>query len=67
MTPTNDFSHLWNDLPDEERERLFPHMLEHQILILWQSKVRAIKAHNKHMADTNELMNNLERELSKYR
>ncbi len=65
-TPTNKFSHLWNELPKDERKRLMPHMLESQILHLWQCKQKAITAHKKHMREIDEWAANLERELSGY-
>ena len=63
--PTNDFSHLWNDLPIEERKRLMPNMIETQILHVWQCKRIAILAHKKHMAQLNDWIKNLESDLPK--
>jgi hypothetical protein len=66
-TPPNDFTHLWNDLPDDERNRLFPYMIENQILIIWQSKEKAIRAHRAHMREIDRHIENLEHELNKFK
>ena len=65
MKPTNDYDHLWNDLPHEERCRLMPHMIEAQKLHVWQCKQKAIKAHKRHMAELDDLLRNLEGDLAK--
>jgi hypothetical protein len=62
--PPNEYNHLWNDLPTEERLRLWPHMAESQLLHIWQVKQKAITAHKAHMADLDEWMGNIEHELS---
>jgi len=64
--PVFKHTHLWNDLPDDERVRLFPYMIENQMLILWQARQRSIKSHERHMREIDSLMQNLEHELSKY-
>lgn len=51
-------SHLWNDLPIEERRRLMPCMIERQILHYEQCKNKAIRSHRKLMADYNSHINN---------
>lgn len=53
-------SHLWNDLPDEERARLMPHMTESHILHIEQCKLKAIAAHKKHMKELNDHIKSLE-------
>ena len=60
------YSHLWNDLPFEERARLMPHMLESQILHIKQAKIKAVRAHRSLMREFNERMNGLQIELNKY-
>jgi hypothetical protein len=65
IKPTNDFDHLWNDLPFEERKRLMPHMVESQKLHIWQCKIKAIAAHKKHMKELDDWLSNLELELRK--
>ena len=65
IKPTNNFSHLWNDLPFDERKRLMPHMIERQRVHIWQCKQTAIKAHKKHMKELDDWLKNLESELKK--
>ena len=48
------YNHLWNELPQAERERLMPHMLESQILHIEQCKLKAISTHKKLMKELNE-------------
>jgi len=63
--PTNDFDHLWNDLPIDERKRLMPHMVEAQKLHIWQCKQKAILAHKNHMRSLDDWLKNLNDELKK--
>lgn len=65
--PNNDFTHLWNDLPFEERSRLMPYMVQSQKLQIWQVKQKAIAAHKKHMRELDDWMANLDSELRKYK
>ena len=65
--PTNDFSHLWNDLPFEERKRLMPHMIEAQKLHIWQCKQKAISAHKSNMRELDTWLDNLNKDLAKYK
>lgn len=64
---THDFTHLWNDLPFEERSRMMPYMVESQKLHIIQTKQKAIDAHNRQMREIDEWIKNLDRELDKYR
>jgi len=57
------YNHLWNDLPEAERERLMPHMLESQILHIEQCKQKAVNAHRKHMKELNDQIKNIEHSL----
>lgn len=41
----NDYKHLWNDLPKEQRVKLMPHMIESQIMHIEQTKLKAIRHH----------------------
>ena len=66
VEPTNDFSHLWNGLPFEERKRLMPHMIEAQKLHIWQCKQKAILAHKLHMRELDTWLDSLNKELAKY-
>jgi len=59
-TPTRNHSHLWNDLPKDERLRMMPHMIESQWLHIWQVKQKAIAAHSQHMKELDDWMRNLE-------
>lgn len=65
--PSNDFTHLWNDMPYEERDRLMPYAIENELLHMWKSKQMAIEYHKKHMKEIDAHMANLEQELDKYR
>ena len=64
---TNDFSHLWSDLPIEERQRLMPHIVESQKTHIIQCKNKAIAAHKAHMKSLDDWIKNLEAELLKYK
>lgn len=61
--PTREHDHLWNDLPDDERKRLMPHMIQTQKLHIWQCKQKAIAAHKKHMKELDDWMKNLDSSL----
>ena len=61
---SNNFSHLWNDLPAEERKRLMPHMIESQILHIEQCKQKALRAHKSHMKELNDCINNLRKSIT---
>ena len=55
---------LWNDLPEAERKRLMPHMMESQILHIEQCKRKAVNHHKQHIKELNEQIKNIERSLS---
>lgn len=61
--PSNKFTHLWNDMPQEERTRLMPFMIEHQILHLWQARDAALKAHKAHIDNLDSWIRNLNESL----
>jgi len=63
-TPPKNYTHLWNDLPIDERARLMPYAMESQILHIWQCKQKAIEAHDRHMKVLDDWMENIKRELS---
>lgn len=65
--PTHDFTHLWNDLPFDERKRLIPHMVENQKLHIIQCKIKAVRAHKRHMRELDDWLANLDSDLEKYR
>ena len=58
-------SNLWNDLPDAERKRLMPHMLESQILHIEQCKLKANSAHKSHVRDLDKQISNITAALRK--
>ncbi len=60
-----DHVHLWNDLPSDERSRLMPYMIENQITIIEQQKVKAVRAHKRHMKEIDDHIKNQSRELGK--
>ena len=62
----NDFSHLWNDLPIDERKRLMPYMVERQLRHLEQGKRIAISNHKKYLSEIGKLQKSLQRDLDKY-
>ena len=61
----NNFDHLWNNLPIEERERLMPHIIESQKTHILQCKQKAVEAHKKHMKELDDWIKNLNDELNK--
>ena len=63
--PPKNHTHLWNDLPESERHRLMPSMMETQLLHIWQCKQKAIAAHKKHMKELDDWMENIKRDLDK--
>jgi hypothetical protein len=62
---TTNHSHLWNDMPFEERKRLMPFSIQTHILHLEQAKSVAVRAHRQHMQELDDWINNLRRSLSK--
>tara|TARA_R100000544_G_C2225835_1_gene60614 strand:+ start:2533 stop:2736 length:204 start_codon:yes stop_codon:yes gene_type:complete len=60
----NDYSHLWNDLPKEQRVKLMPHMIESQIMHIEQTKLKAIRHHKAFLDDCNSQIKNLKKSLS---
>ena len=60
------FDHLWNDLPLDERKRLAPHQLESQIRHLKSARATIVKGHTRTLADMDQWIGNLEREIQKY-
>jgi hypothetical protein len=59
----NKHTHLWNDLPQEERERLMPYEIESQKRHILQFKAVAIRNHQRHMRELDDWIKNLDREL----
>ncbi len=56
-------SELWNSLPDEERQRLMPFMVETQILHIEQCKAKLIRNHQRTLKELNDQISNLKRDL----
>lgn len=56
-------THLWNDLPLEERSRLHPYMIETHILHLEQTREKIIRHHNGTIEDINKHIDNLKQAL----
>ena len=63
---TQNHTHLWNDLPKDERERLMPYEIECQKRHMLQCKEVAIRNHKRHIKELDEWIKNLDRELSLY-
>lgn len=58
-------THLWNDLPKEERFRLHPFLVESHILHLEQTREKIVKHHEATLADINGHIDNLKNTLNK--
>jgi hypothetical protein len=56
-------THLWNDLPFDERKRLHPYMVETHILHLEQMRTLMVAHHTKALAELDRQIENLKREL----
>jgi len=56
----SEYSHLWNDLPFEERERLQPFMMEVQMRHLEQAKQKAIIAHKTLLGEFNRQISSIQ-------
>lgn len=52
------FTHLWNNMPEKERARLMPYMIESHILHIEQCKLKAIRAHEALLKDFNQQIKN---------
>lgn len=58
-------THLWNNMPIEERKRLMPYMIESQKLHIIQCRKKAVDAHKAHMKTLDEWIKSLDNELIK--
>lgn len=56
-------SHLWNDLPFEERKRLHPWVMEDHILHLEQTRAMIVSAHEGLLQTLDAQIGNLRRDL----
>lgn len=58
-------THLWNDIPSPERERLMPYMIETQINHILSCRQKAVRTHNQYLKELDEHVKNLEWLLAK--
>ena len=58
LFPT-DHTHLWNDLPFDERHRLMPYMVETQIMHLEQTRAKVVRGHKRTLSEIDDQINNL--------
>lgn len=58
-------SHLWNDLPFEERSRLMPYMIQIHIRHLEQARALTVRAHRKQLREIDDLIADLKSDLEK--
>lgn len=56
----------WNYLPQEERQKLLPCMIEAQILHIEQCKEKAVHHHRAHMKELDSWLKNLKDDLRKH-
>lgn len=56
-------THLWNDLPIAERERLAPYQMESQILHLQQARSLIVKNHTRTLEEIDAWIANIRRSL----
>ena len=56
---TKTYSHLWNDLPFEERKRLQPWAIETHLLHLQQTRAVIAKHHARMMAEIDDHIKNV--------
>ena len=63
--PTKRHTHLWNDLPIEERARLMPYEQESQVLHLCQVRNLMIRNHKRALAEIDDWIGNIQDDLPK--
>lgn len=61
----NQHSHLWNDLPDAERHRLYPFLIENHILHLEQTRAEVVAGHEQTLGRIDAQIKNLKSDLSR--
>ena len=61
-----DHTHLWNNLPAEERKRLHPYQIETQILCLEQARAALVRGHNETLSSLDNWITELKNHLKKY-
>jgi len=63
QTTAPNHSHLWNDLPFDERKRLMPYQIECHIRHLEQARRMAVEAHQRLLADMDGVIANCKKAL----
>lgn len=57
------YSHLWNDMPLAEREKLYPHILSTHILHLKQTREKIVRHHKRLLDEIDEQIENIQRSI----
>jgi hypothetical protein len=58
-------SHLWNDMPFDERKRLMPYAIETHILHLTQTRAMIVEGHRATLDRLDSQIKNLRNDLAK--
>ncbi len=61
-----EYSHRFNDLSYDERQKLIPYLIESQILHVKNCKFKALVAHRKLMDDYDKHINSMKEDLEAY-
>jgi len=61
----SEHDHLWNNMPIEERERLMPYEMANHALHLKQVRAVLVRGHKKTLAELDDWIKNIERDLAK--
>ena len=59
------YTHLLNDMPKEERERLIPYEMEKHILHLEQAKIVMVRNHKRMIREMDDWIKNIKNSLKK--
>jgi hypothetical protein len=62
-----EFVDLWNELPDADRMRLAPYLMEVQIRNILQCRQNAVDAHKLHLKRLDEHVENIKRSIIRYK
>lgn len=60
------YTHVWNDLPPEEKHRLWPQAIESQILHIEQTKSVMIRHHKRALSELNAQIKNLKQGIKEW-
>lgn len=60
----SEYTHLWNDMPFDERKRLMPYMIETHILHLTQTRATIVAAHQCALREIDDQIKNLRQSLA---